>query len=210
LEKYPDTALSIVRTLLIFIKNPRLGYVKTRLAATVGPDEALRIYQILLEHTRLVTERVQANRWLYYSDSVDQDDKWSSQHFDKKMQSTGDLGQRMLAAFEAAFAAGSHQVVIIGSDCAELTATHIEAAFEALNTSDVVLGPSLDGGYYLLGMNQLIPTLFEGIAWSTEQVLHQTQTAVAAIGLRCHLLEPLSDIDTEADWKYSKTHLGFV
>ncbi len=188
------------RILLIFIRNPALGQVKTRLARTVGDAEALHIYHLLLAKTRVATLDAAVERWLWYSDFADSSDDWSQVNFQKMVQPSGDLGERMEAAFQAAFANGAAQVVIIGSDCPDLTGTILESAFHALDTSDFVLGPVPDGGYYLLGMRQLEPSLFQNIAWSTDTVRSTTLERIAAAGKNCTLLPMLTDVDTEQDW----------
>ncbi|MCK6695026.1 MAG: TIGR04282 family arsenosugar biosynthesis glycosyltransferase, partial [Thermoanaerobaculia bacterium] len=149
--------------LLIFTKNPVLGKVKTRLAATVGDAEALRIYQLLLEKTRRAALDVEAGRWLFYSDFLEPDDDWPETYFQKKLQTGHDLGERMENAFRQAFASGAGKVVIIGCDCPDLNGVLLQEAFQRLNEADFVLGPATDGGYYLLGMRQLEPALFRGI-----------------------------------------------
>jgi len=188
--------------LLIFLKNPIPGQVKTRLARTMGPDEATRIYRFLLEKTRQAALQASATqRWLFYADGLPSgDDGWSEAVFAKHAQCAGDLGERMADAFQRAFAAGAARAVIIGSDCPELSSERLGEAFCALDHSDAVLGPTPDGGYYLLGLRQLHPALFQGISWSTPEVLTQTLHAAQQQGLRYHLLPPLADIDTEADW----------
>jgi rSAM/selenodomain-associated transferase 1 len=186
--------------IIIFIKNPQLGRVKTRLAATVGDARALRIYQALMTHTRQVAEAVEAHRLLLYSDFVDEADEWSAALFQKGLQHPGDLGQRMAAAFEVAFEAAA-PVVIIGSDCAQLTPTIVRDAIVALANNDVVIGPAEDGGYYMLGMRTPTSFLFEGIDWSTEHVLAQTLAILDAHSLRYAFAPTLSDIDFEEDWE---------
>lgn len=186
--------------LLIFIRNPELGKVKTRLARTLGDDEALRIYQILLEKTRAAALGCEAERWLMYSHFLDENDDWSSDFFQKKVQSEGDLGQRMEAAFQQALDAGAEKVVIIGSDCPTLTGPILDQAFAALDAHDWVIGPVPDGGYYLLGMRSLLPTLFRDMAWSTEAVRATTLARIAAAGKTVAELPMLTDVDTEEDW----------
>ncbi len=187
-------------TLLIFIRNPQLGQVKTRLARTVGAPEALRIYRILLEKTRLAAQDVAAQRLLWYSDIVDLQDDWSNVDFDKRIQHTGDLGERMEAAFRTAFAEGATKALIIGSDCPELTGAMLQQAFDALDHADFVIGPVPDGGYYLLGMKQLESALFYDIEWSTATVRAVTLEKIRAAGRAYALLPMLADVDTEADW----------
>lgn len=189
-----------MNTLLVFIRNPQPGKVKTRLARTVGDEEALRIYQILLEKTRTAALGVQAERWLFYSDFIDKNDDWPEADFSKKMQTNGDLGGRMEQAFRTAFEAGAKKAVIIGSDCPELTGGLLQTAFDKLDEADFVLGPVPDGGYYLLGMKELEPSVFHDIAWSTKTVRARTLEKIQAAGNSCALLPVLSDVDTEADW----------
>lgn len=191
--------------LLLLIRNPRLGKVKTRLARTVGDAEALHIYRILLEKTRQAALGVQAERWLFYSDFMETGDDWPETHFQKKVQSGGDLGDRMEQAFQQAFDAGAGKVLIIGSDCPGLTGLLLQEAFDRLDNADFVLGPTPDGGYYLLGMKDLDVSVFRGIVWSTDTVRTSTLEKIQAAGKTCSLLPELSDVDTEADWLTYKT-----
>ena len=187
--------------LLIFIKNPRLGHVKTRLARTMGEEAALKTYQILLEKTRQAALGAPLRRLLFYSEQIDPTDAWDGSAFEKRVQTEGDLGARMQHAFEQAFELGAKKVAIIGSDCPELTPAILQSAFDLLDQHDFVLGPTPDGGYYLLGMKQMESAVFQDIAWSTEHVLSQTVVAIAAHQKTHVLLPVLSDIDTEADWR---------
>lgn len=195
-------------TLLIFIRNPVLGKVKTRLAHTLGQEEALRIYLILLEKTRDAALACPAERWLFYSDEVDKQDPWPSDRFQKYVQHTGDLGERMEAAFQQAFDTGAEKVVIIGSDCPALSGSVLLNAFEWLETTDFVLGPVPDGGYYLLGMKSPESSVFHGIAWSTETVRETTINKIQSAGKSVALLPMLSDVDTEADWTAFNEMMG--
>lgn len=187
--------------LIIFIKNPKLGTAKTRIAKTTGDEKALRIYKELLKYTRQVSLEADVDRFLFYSSHIDENDQWSSADFNKRLQKdTPDLGDRMVAAFRQIFETNS-PVLIIGSDCATLTKSHLAKAIEALKTNDFVIGPSTDGGYYLLGMSQFEPAVFNEIEWSTEQVLPTTLLKIKELEKKYRLLEPLTDIDTEADWE---------
>jgi uncharacterized protein len=188
------------KILLIFIKNPRLGHVKTRLARTVGDAEALRVYHFLLEKTRAAALRSTARRMLFYSDAVEENDAWASSFFEKKVQHGTDLGERMDNAFRAAFSAGAEKAVIIGSDCPELDEAVLNHAFDALDAADFAIGPVPDGGYYLIGMKNPEPSLFYGIEWSTETVRARTLEKIRALGKTVVLLPELSDVDTEEDW----------
>lgn len=182
-----------------------MGKVKTRLAATVGDQKALEIYQRLLDITRKTVTKVDAKYHLFYSDVIDMDDDWDINVFDKYLQEGSDLGERMSAAFETVFfktnASESHKVVIIGSDCVELIPDILSIAFTLLNDADVVVGPTFDGGYYLLGMKESRPALFEDISWSTETVYEETHDKARQLQLHIADLPTLSDIDNEEDWQ---------
>lgn len=184
--------------LLIFVKNPVAGQVKTRLAKTIGDEKALLVYQKLLDHTRSVTDQMSCRRQLWYSDFIDQADRWNS-GYEKKLQQGSNLGERMKNAFAEIFEQGGEKGVIIGSDCPGLTQKHLENAFEALDQYETVIGPSEDGGYYLLGMNSFYPEVFEGIAWSTDAVYDQTIQTLEKLQLSCRRLPELNDIDTWDD-----------
>ncbi len=187
--------------LIIFVKNPILGQVKTRLAATIGDEKALEIYKLLLRYTRDLTQRFPVSKTVYYSDYIDNDDIWSNSVYKKSLQKGADLGERMKNAFIDCFDSGYEQVCIIGSDCYQLTAGVLNDAFENLNTTDVTIGPSTDGGYYLLGMNKPHTALFEGIAWSTQDVLAQTLSVLEEQRLQVSFLPLLTDVDEEKDLK---------
>ena len=186
--------------LLIFIKNPELGKCKTRIAATAGDERALQIYLELLRHTREIAEEVDANRLLFYSNFVDEKDAWSSEKFQKYVQNNGDLGERMSAGFERAFQE-NERVLIIGSDCASLTTEIVEDAFQALESHDFVLGPTFDGGYYMLGMRHWQPSVFQDIEWSTESVFETTKARISTLNASLYFAPTLSDIDYEEDWE---------
>ena len=186
--------------LIIFTKNPEKGKVKTRLAKTVGDDKALAIYKSLLNHTRQIALSVDSTRYLFYSQYIPPQDDWSPTDFKKLLQAEGDLGYKMTHAFETV--TQQHQrVVIIGSDCASLTTAIVETALEQLQHHDFVVGPAMDGGYYLLGMRSFQPSIFEHIAWSTETVFERTMEKITALKGTCFLLPTLSDIDYEEDWE---------
>lgn len=185
--------------LIVFVRKPVLGRVKTRLAATVGDAAALRVYEYLLQHTYQLTLQLECPVYVFYADEVDESDIWQGTRYVKRQQQGGDLGQRMAYAFDAVLAAGHTQVVIIGSDCLQLTAVHINTAFRQLEHCDAVLGPATDGGYYLLGLGQFIPSIFEGIAWSSPTVATATLTILMGGAYSVSLLPPLGDIDEEKD-----------
>ena len=194
-------------SLIIFVKNPVEGQVKTRVAASVGHTKAVEVYVELLKHTRNVVSeilnRADSRRFrvsIYYGDYVNTADLWDELNVQKYLQTGNDLGERMKNAFANELAAGAASVVIVGSDCLELKPAHLETAFGALANADVVIGPALDGGYYLLGMNELQPFLFENKPWSQSNLLEVTETELTKKNVNYQLLEPLSDIDTWDDY----------
>lgn len=184
--------------LLIFVKNPVPGTVKTRIARTVGNDRAVEVYRHLLAYTQQITRDLNWKRVVYYGDFINTTDGWNG--YEKKTQTGADLGERMLNAFAEQFAAGATRVIIIGSDCLAIRPEHLKQAFRALDTSDVVIGPATDGGYYLLGMNQLHSFLFQNKPWSQSELLDQTLDELKQNNLTCTLLEKLTDIDEWADY----------
>ena len=185
--------------LLIFTRNPELGKAKTRLAKTVGDETALEIYKFLLEKTRDVSFKVMSDKAVYYSVKVRENDIWDANVYQKYQQKGEDLGIRMLNAFKDSFNAGYKKVMIIGSDLYDLSSENIETAFNELNTNDVVLGPAVDGGYYLLGMNTLQENVFKNKEWGTESVRKDTLNDL--FDKKVKLLEFKNDIDVYEDIK---------
>lgn len=190
--------------LLIFAKNPERGRVKTRLAESVGEGKALRVYQQLLQITKSVTDQLNCSRQIWYSDFINEEDLWSTGGYEKHLQEGSNLGERMKEAFKQAFAGDYEKAVIIGSDCAALTTALVEDAFRLLDDNDIVVGPSKDGGYYLLCMSSFYPRLFNDISWSTSEVLEQTLNQISELELSFKLLPELNDIDTIRDLKASE------
>jgi rSAM/selenodomain-associated transferase 1 len=160
--------------LMIFTRNPELGRCKTRLAASVGEETALEIYCFLLEHTAGVTRGLKADKRVYFSERIGRNGPWDESCFQKAVQRGGDLGERMTRAFEEGFEEGYEHIIIIGSDLYDLQEEDLKNAFEKLEKSDFVIGPALDGGYYLLGMKRLDPKLFKGKHWGGPTVLKET------------------------------------
>jgi len=185
--------------LIIFYRNPFKGRVKTRLAANVGDEKALDVFRRLAGHTRQITEALPSDKIVFYSDSIDLMDMWPNARYLKTLQQGSDLGARMKNAFTSAFESGYESVCIIGTDCYELTTRIILQAFDALTSHDVVIGPAVDGGYYLLGMRKLYPQLFDNKEWSTETVCERTVSDIRSLGLRYFQLQTLRDVDTEGD-----------
>ena len=193
--------------LIIFIRNPEPGKVKTRLAAAVGDERALASYRELLDLTRRAALGSEAEKYLWYSHFVDKADGWPESDFRKMLQQGEDLGDRMAYAFETALA-DHDKAVIIGSDCPYLSPVLLDEAFELLDDSDFVIGPATDGGYYLLGMNRFAPEVFQGIEWSTDTVFRETVARIRQSGADYEVLPLLSDVDEIGDWERFKGERG--
>jgi len=194
--------------LLVFTRNPELGKVKTRLAKTVGNATALKIYIFLLERTRDIAIKVSADKAVYYSVKVRENDIWDASIFQKHQQVEEDLGIRMLHAFKNGFKAGYEKVMIIGSDLYDLTAETIENAFIALENNEVVIGPAEDGGYYLLGMNSLEEKVFKNKEWGTETVRKDTLEDLK--DKKVFLLGELNDVDVFEDIEHHPAFQAFI
>ena len=189
---------------IIFVRNPELGKVKTRLAATVGDEEALNIYALLLNHTMQEAGKVAADKFVFYHQQITADDIWNGNGFYKKLQTGESLGDKMKAAFHEILELGYNKIMIIGSDCLQLNSTIINAGFGLLDEHDTVIGPAKDGGYYLLGMKKIYGFLFDNKTWSTESVFDESMKDMQQHHLSTGLLPLLTDVDTEADWIESK------
>jgi rSAM/selenodomain-associated transferase 1 len=197
--------------LIVFVKRPQPGEVKTRLAREIGDDDAAALYRALAEQVLRATAPAGRayGRVVCYAPADAGDDiaRWLPGE-ERAPQAAGDLGRRMDDALARAFAEGAPRAVLIGTDAPGLSREHVEQAFDALRVHDLVLGPACDGGYYLVGLTAPRPALFEGIAWSTPAVLAQTLSKAAALGLRHHLLPRLRDVDTLADVRDEWTRLA--
>ncbi|MGI9039130.1 MAG: TIGR04282 family arsenosugar biosynthesis glycosyltransferase [Gemmatimonadota bacterium] len=190
-----------MREVLFFAKAPRRGRVKTRLAEGIGDERALALYQAM---GRLVVERVAAEHpltvWFDPPEAEAEMRAWLGDQA-YRPQPCGDLGARMSLAFDAHFAdtGAGRRLVAIGADAPDVDADVVGAAFRALRRTDVVIGPALDGGYYLIGLKRSTPGAFRDIGWGGSDVLEQTLERCATLDLTVALLEPLRDIDTLDD-----------
>ena len=185
------------RALAIFLKNPESEKVKTRLAKDIGNAGAVEAYISLYE---TVIREVSSGAWdiiMFIAQSTAGFDAYS---YVKEVQSNGDLGHKMLDAFQRMLAKYD-AAIVIGSDCPYISSVHIDEAYQALVTNDLVLGPTTDGGYYLIGLKKPIPELFVNINWSTETVFEETIAVASQLDLNYHLLPELTDIDTITEWK---------
>ncbi len=190
--------------LIIFVRNPELGKVKTRLASTIGNEKALAIYRQLLDHTLAITKNIAAKKYVFYAGAIAKKDMWKEAGYHQLLQKEADLGEKMFDAFKTLFSKNHNKVIIIGSDCIELTEAIIQEAFHQLNTNDVVIGPANDGGYYLLGMRKLCAELFENKQWSNDTVYQATINNFKELRLSNYVLPVLIDVDTEEDWQLSQ------
>jgi len=184
--------------LIIFVKNPEIGKVKSRLAKTIGDKQALSVYKKLLEITKEIVIDLEFDKCVCYSDWIDREDLWNNDTFRKTLQKGDDLGFRMYIAIKD-LSDSYEKICLIGSDTIELTDEIIERAYALLEDHDIVLGPSFDGGYYLIGMKSPTKALFEPISWSTGAVLAETIDKIGKLKLTYALLPTLNDIDEIED-----------
>ncbi len=195
---------SFFRTaLIIFLRYPEPGKVKTRLAAKVGDKAAADFYKACTEYIIQVTRFANAyiTRYVYYSEPNDRERiaQWLGKSYSLHQQCGDGLGERMKDAFETAMSNGAARAIIIGTDAPDITGDILEHALLQLETSDVVVGPAFDGGYYLLGLNCMYPGLFEGITWGSDNVFEKTMDKIQSDNLRFYLLPMLHDIDNVTD-----------
>lgn len=187
------------KALIIFVRNPIPGKVKTRIAESAGDVTALLIYRQLLQHTAAITRPVEADKFVFYSNEPEMNDCWDDEIYHKDVQQGTSLGEKMQRAFEQLFTAGYEQICIIGSDCYELNNALIQQAFATLEKKDAVIGPAADGGYYLLGLSKMLPAVFTGKAWSTSSVYAATIADFRSAGFTYELLPVLNDVDRLED-----------
>ncbi|UJP63427.1 TIGR04282 family arsenosugar biosynthesis glycosyltransferase [Mongoliitalea daihaiensis] len=189
------------QAVIVFQKALVLGEVKTRLAKSVGAEKALEIYQALITHTHQTIQTLgDTSIFIYQNKFLLGTAVNAPSNFQLKLQHGNDLGDKMKHAFEEVFNLGFEKVLIIGTDCLAIRKHHLKAAFDYLDTHTCVIGPAKDGGYYLLGLTQLTPQLFQNIAWSTSTVYEQTTTILEDLNRSFTCIETLSDIDTADDW----------
>mgnify|MGYP000468083695 CR=1 FL=1 len=183
--------------IIIFVKAPRPGFVKTRLGDDIGPKNACDAYCKLV-NTLLdsLTDLPHVELRFTPDDAESEISQWLCGGWTAVPQGEGDLGQRMHRAIGQA----KCPAIVIGSDCPSIRLTDISDAREALDKHDVVLGPAVDGGYWLIGLQVPCPALFDGIQWSANNVLKETLARSEKAGLSVYLLRELADVDTAEDW----------
>lgn len=194
--------------LLLFTRHPELGKCKTRLAKKIGDPKALEVYRYLLQHTANVTKNVNAHKQVWYATQPVKNDIWNPKYYTKKAQQGENLGARMAYAFAEGFQQGYDKILIVGSDLLEINTALIEDAFKKLDTTDFVLGPAKDGGYYLLGMKSFRREIFEHKKWSTSSVFSDTLSSMGDKTVT--LLETLNDIDEYEDMQEHPTLMNLL
>jgi rSAM/selenodomain-associated transferase 2/rSAM/selenodomain-associated transferase 1 len=192
------------RRLILFTRFPEAGRVKTRLVPALGREGAEALHRRLVLRTVRTAEAAcrlcDAELEIRFDGGTEEAFRhWLGDHFVCRPQRHGDLGDRMAEVFAESLGAGLQAALIIGSDCPALTPELLADAFAKLASNSVVLGPAVDGGYYLLGLTRQIPELFRGIAWGTEHVLGESLKILAGLNFAPALLPPLDDVDRPED-----------
>ncbi|HAS35256.1 MAG TPA: transferase [Flavobacteriales bacterium] len=189
------------KQLIVYLREPKIGKVKSRLAKAIGDKRALEVYRELLDTTLDVCDDLDVAKNLSFSEHS----KLKRAGYTTSTQVCGNLGERMLHSFLSFGEKGKRPTVLIGTDCPGINSVLLREAFETLNECDLVLGPCEDGGYYLIGMSKAIPELFQEIPWSTSRVLEQTMKKAKTLGLSVGLLDELYDVDVEEDYRRYKS-----
>jgi len=193
-----------MKRIILFTRFPEPGSTKTRLIEKLGPEGAAGLQQQMTEWIAAEIAGLQGSGAItaeihYEGGDAAKMAQWLGPRFIYRKQEGGDLGRRMAIAFRSAFADHMQQVVIMGSDCPAITAAVIDKALRKLTECDLVLGPTFDGGYYLIGLNRMEESLFQGIDWGTKEVLAQTVERAGQANLAVCLLEKLHDVDRPED-----------
>ena len=184
--------------IIIFVKAPRPGFVKTRLAATIGNEAACDAYCQLTENVLANLAPLPHLEIRFTPDDAEKEiPQWLRDDWTAHPQGNGDLGDRMHQAFTEV----NSPAIIIGSDCPQVELSDFRTAAKALQTHDAVIGPATDGGYWLIGLNAPCPALFEGVEWGSDSVLQSTLVKAHEAGLSVEILRKLTDVDTGADWE---------
>lgn len=200
----------------VFLKEPQAGKVKTRLVADgVDQDLVLKLYNAFLNDTLDLIQQASADLKLAFiapGASTSFIQQVQQKKFEVLEQQGDDLGQRMAHFFQTAFEKGAQKVVLIGTDSPSLPIDFLREALNRLDQSEVVLGPSTDGGYYLIGMSSFYPEVFQGITWSSETVLEETLSVLEKLNKleKVHLLPFWYDIDQKKELQFLITHLKIL
>ena len=188
---------------ILFLRQPDRGQVKTRLAAVAGTDRATDLYRCFVEDTVSMLDGLQVHTKCFYdgADGSTYLNRWLGESRWYARQRGDDLGRRMANAFRDVFAAGFSRAVLIGSDLPDLPGEMVRNAFSSLDAHDAVIGPSTDGGYYLIGFtaSSFLPAAFDGVPWSTDRVFEETMESLDSGDVKTSVLPPWQDVDTWED-----------
>jgi rSAM/selenodomain-associated transferase 1 len=190
--------------LIIFTRYPEPGKTKTRLIPALGSEGAAHLQRQMTEYTVFQAQELQKLTPLTFEvrfagGNLQLMQDWLGFALNYQSQGEGDLGERMTRSLFDAFQRSAEQVIIIGTDCPGVNSQLLATAFEQLHSFDLVVGPAIDGGYYLIGLRRLIAQLFTNISWGTSQVLQQTINIVQKLNLSHIYLPPLGDVDRPED-----------
>jgi rSAM/selenodomain-associated transferase 1 len=195
--------------LIVFAKDPKPGTVKTRLFDRFTPEEAAALYKAFISDTLAKARGVEANAHILCyapASATASMVEIAGPDWDLVPQVYADLGERMATALRQSLAAGADRVILTGADIPSLPSTHLAQALDLLGDCDVVLGPSTDGGYYLIGVTADHPAIFQNIAWSQSSVFAQTVERVRNAGLSLGLVPPWYDVDTPEEVDFLLAH----
>ncbi len=187
--------------LQLFVKHPVAGQTKTRLAAGIGHQKALEAYRRLLERVKTIALELKdaCDIEVWYGNEMPQEDLWCEGPFTRQQQWGKDIGERMMNSMKQALDHGAGRVVLVGSDLPHLTTDIIRQAYSQLEHHPVVFGPAADGGYYLVGMSEMIPSVFTDMTWSVENVFAESVRRLKQLSVPYATVPTLSDVDTVDD-----------
>lgn len=190
--------------LIIFTRYPEAGKAKTRLIPALGEVGAAELHRRLTEATIAEARQLQIVRsvsiCVYFAGgTIAQMQDWLGHDLEYHPQHSGDLGARLTHAFQTAFDSGAKSAIAIGTDCPDLTSEVLTLAFSKLENHYLVIGAATDGGYYLIGLSEFVPSVFQNITWSTEVVFQQTLEIAKQLKLSIAFLPTLSDVDRPED-----------
>jgi rSAM/selenodomain-associated transferase 1 len=200
--------------IVIFAKSPESGHVKTRLQNPLRPENIRKLSEAFLRDTIKVASGLTAARF-FLACSPDQNDPFFQKLAGEYRlalidQKGSDLGERMANTFYELKSEGFGNIVIIGSDLPTLPLLHLRQAFRLLQKHEVVIGPALDGGYYLIGISGQVPPVFDDIPWSTDRVFVMTMDKIIKAKISCGLLPFWYDVDRPEDFRFLSLHLDFL
>jgi rSAM/selenodomain-associated transferase 1 len=188
--------------IIVYLKNPAPGEVKTRLQTRYTPEQAARLYRAFIQDTIETARSVEADRYFaaYTPTGCEIEiEELVPEGWDLIPQVGADLGGRMLGSLRSGITSGADKVVLIGTDIPSLPQSHLLSAINRLDNSDLVLGPTTDGGFYLIGTRITLPEIFPEVTWSTDKVFEQATAGIRSHGLLMSLIPPWHDIDTPED-----------